>query len=145
MRKDVECKLGILKGRLIILKDGVRLHGVNAADKIWLTRCALHNWLLAIDGLSGELNGEMVLFDINPDAEEVPFLLRRLDTGDIIRNYDSSGMGPGFIGDEEDVTPDDENVPPIMEKMDADAQQGTPVSLATLNDIKYLNCDTMRY
>jgi hypothetical protein len=36
MRKDVECTLGILKGRLRLLKTGV--HGVEATDKIWLRR-----------------------------------------------------------------------------------------------------------
>ena len=51
MRKDVECTFGILKGRWRILKAGIRLHGVKAADKIWKTCCALHNWLLDIDGL----------------------------------------------------------------------------------------------
>ena len=45
MRKDVECTFGILKGRWRILKTGIRLHGIEAADKIWLTCCALHNWL----------------------------------------------------------------------------------------------------
>jgi hypothetical protein len=34
MRKDVECTFGILKGRWRILKTGIRLHGVEAADKI---------------------------------------------------------------------------------------------------------------
>ena len=46
LRKVVECTFGIMKGRFRILKAGVRLHGVEAADKIWLTCCALHNWLL---------------------------------------------------------------------------------------------------
>ena len=51
MRKDVECTFGILKGRWRILKTGIRLKGVDVADKIWKTCCALHNWLLEIDGL----------------------------------------------------------------------------------------------
>jgi hypothetical protein len=46
MRKDVECAFGILKGRWRILKTGVRVQGVEACDKVWLTCCALHNWLL---------------------------------------------------------------------------------------------------
>ena len=37
MRKDVECVFGILKGRFRVLKTGIRLHGIKAADKIWLT------------------------------------------------------------------------------------------------------------
>ena len=51
MRKDVECTFGILKGRWRILKTGIRVEGVDVVDKIWLTCCALHNWLLDIDGL----------------------------------------------------------------------------------------------
>jgi hypothetical protein len=51
MRKDVECLFGILKGRFRILKTGSRLFGPEATDKIWLTCCALHNWLLEVDGL----------------------------------------------------------------------------------------------
>jgi hypothetical protein len=42
---------GILKGRWRILKTGVRLAGVHAADSIFMTCCALHNWLLFVDGL----------------------------------------------------------------------------------------------
>jgi hypothetical protein len=54
MRKDVEWTFGILKGRWRILKSGLRLQGVDAVDKVWLTCCALHNWLLEIDGLNAE-------------------------------------------------------------------------------------------
>ncbi len=51
LRKDVECTFGILKGRWRILKTGIRLGGVEVVDKVWKTCCALHNWLLEIDGL----------------------------------------------------------------------------------------------
>jgi DDE superfamily endonuclease len=51
IRKDVECTFGILKSRFRILKTGIRLHRQEAADKIFLTCCALHNWLLDVDGL----------------------------------------------------------------------------------------------
>jgi hypothetical protein len=57
MRKDVECTFGILKGRWRILKSGVRLHGVDAVDSVWFTCCALHNWLLEVDGLTEEWVG----------------------------------------------------------------------------------------
>jgi hypothetical protein len=56
MRKDVECAFGILKGRFRILKTGVRVHGVEATDKIWLTCCALHNFVLEADGLNEQWN-----------------------------------------------------------------------------------------
>lgn len=65
MRKDVECTFGILKGRWRILKTGIRLNGIDAADKIFLTCCALHNWLLDIDGLDNEWEG--VLGEIDPE------------------------------------------------------------------------------
>ena len=52
IRKDVECTFGILKGRFRILKTGIRLLGQKSADNIFLTCCALHNWLLSEDGLS---------------------------------------------------------------------------------------------
>jgi hypothetical protein len=51
MRKDVECTFGILKGRWRILKSGVNLRSATAMDNVWLTCCALHNWLLDEDGL----------------------------------------------------------------------------------------------
>jgi hypothetical protein len=50
-RKDSECVFGILKGRWRILKTGIRLEGAQAADRVWLTCCALHNMLLKLDGL----------------------------------------------------------------------------------------------
>jgi hypothetical protein len=56
MRKYVECAFGILKGRFRILKTGVRVHGVEATDKIWLTCCALHNFVLEADGLNEQWN-----------------------------------------------------------------------------------------
>jgi hypothetical protein len=52
MRKDVECTFRILKGRFRILKAGIRVKGVDAADKIWMTCCAIHNMLLEVDGLT---------------------------------------------------------------------------------------------
>jgi hypothetical protein len=56
MRKDVEYTFGILRGSFRILKTGVQVHGVEATVKIWLTCCALHNFLLEADGLHGEWN-----------------------------------------------------------------------------------------
>ena len=51
LRKDVECTFGILKGRWRILKTGIRIHGTDGPDKVFLTCCALHNKLLDVDGL----------------------------------------------------------------------------------------------
>ena len=58
MRKDVECCFGILKGRFRILKSPIRIHDIEEVDKIWKTCCALHNWLLEIDGLDKEYTGK---------------------------------------------------------------------------------------
>ena len=54
MRKDVECAFGILKGWWCILKTDIRVKGIEAVDIVWLTCCALHNWLLEIDGLDSD-------------------------------------------------------------------------------------------
>jgi hypothetical protein len=55
-RIDAErCRVHIRdsKGKMEdILKSGVRLHGVDAVDSVWFSCCALHNWLLEIDGLT---------------------------------------------------------------------------------------------
>ena len=109
MRKDVECTFGILKGRFRILKAGIRLHGVNIADRIWMTCCALHNYLLEIDGLSIEWNGDVGLFDIEESDGNVPFAIRRLQTGAEKRNYDRSDIGPGYFQNDDNEEEDANN------------------------------------
>ena len=104
MRKDVECTFGILKGRWRILKTGVCVYGVDKVDEIWLTCCALHNWLLDIDGLSNKWNdgvlvsdwdGEMGRMDFDGLCESIPNSIARLSSNLDPRNYDISNMGPG--------------------------------------------------
>jgi DDE superfamily endonuclease len=82
-RKDAECVFGILKGRFRILKTGIRLDGPQAADRIWLTCCALHNWLLEADGLD-DWDGELGLNDLS-DMAYAPFALQRLQQEDFER------------------------------------------------------------
>jgi len=53
-RKDVECTFGILKGRWRVLQTGVRLESLESVDMLWLTCCALHNFLLEEDGLAAQ-------------------------------------------------------------------------------------------
>ncbi|CAB9502528.1 Plant transposon protein [Seminavis robusta] len=77
MRKDVECTFGILKGRWRILKTGIRLDGPEAADKTWLTCCALHNMLLECDGLD-EWNGSVGENDVVEMRRHAPFAIQRL-------------------------------------------------------------------
>jgi hypothetical protein len=114
IRKDVECMFGILKGRWRILKTGIRLFGVESADKIWMTCCALHNWLLEVDGLDekwesgvpSEWEGELGDQD-DEDIEHYgePFALQRLHSPAARRQYDTSGIGvgkDGIMSDEEE-------------------------------------------
>jgi len=116
MRKDVECTFGILKGRFRILKTGIRLLGVMKVDDVWKTCCALHNWLLDIDGISAvwrngvriwgsDWTGPLGDLDFEGVREEVPNAIARLSTNLDPHNYDLSGVGPG-----EDIT-GDETVP----------------------------------
>ncbi len=106
MRKDVECTFGILKGRWRILKARVRIHGVDSVDSIWLTCCALHNWLLDIDGMNeiwvggvptvvSDWEGELACFDWEGVQVEIPNALARLSANQNAPNYNSSGIGPG--------------------------------------------------
>ncbi len=77
-RKDAECTFGILKGRFRVLQTGIRLQGPEAADKIWLTCCALHNLLLEEDGLD-DWQGDLGLNEIE-DIRFAPFALQRLSS-----------------------------------------------------------------
>ena len=105
MRKDLECTLGILKGRFRVLKTGIWTDGINSVDDIWLTCCALHNWLLDIDGLTGEWKDGVPVSDREgtmgqhdddyPLNAPMPNAIARLHHNLNYRNYDLSGMGPG--------------------------------------------------
>ena len=75
-RKDAKCTFGIPKGRFHILKTGISLEGPMAADRVWLTCCALHNFLLEEDGLD-DLNGDLGLNNVE-DLCYAPFALQRL-------------------------------------------------------------------
>ena len=144
MRKDVECTFGILKGRWRILKAGIRLHGVNAADNVWLTCCALHNWLLETDGYSLPWDGELGLHDINDGTIKVPYVLSRLQNGVSQRQYDSSGMGPGLIENLEDLSNKDDQT--IFQEYADEAQNvvNVQVNCAHHNNVHELSSDVMR-
>ena len=102
MRKDVECAFGILKGRWRVLRYGIKLWGIKNTDKVWLTCCALHNWLLEVDGLSdGWENGAKSYWECELDNQkDIPFAIKRLNAPSKSRNMnmqlrDLSGMGCG--------------------------------------------------
>ena len=75
-------------------------------DKVWMTCCALHNWLLEVDGLDAQWEndweGELGMHSADDDAlllasrqpSQQPFAMQRLNSVQI-RNYDTSGSGPG--------------------------------------------------
>jgi hypothetical protein len=103
MRKDVECTFGILKGRFRILKTGIRLHGVEVVDKIWKTCCALHNYLIDVDGLEeGWEDGAQLPWALPDLAQHNPaapgfrnFAIDRLLSDQQFAAFDPSGMGRG--------------------------------------------------
>jgi hypothetical protein len=106
MRKDVECTFGILKGRWHILKAGICVHGIDIADKIWLTCCVLHNMLLDVDsldehwsaGIPSDWAGDLGRFDGDDTylaTNLIPMAIQCLNDPDAIRNYDTSKRTPG--------------------------------------------------
>jgi len=99
MRKDVECTFGILKGHWRILKSGIRMHSVGSVDRIWKTCCALHNWLLDVDGLSENWeNGVLSVWEgpmgqHSIDAVRMhaaPSVLHDLQNDNELRTYNAS-------------------------------------------------------
>jgi hypothetical protein len=88
------------------LKAGVRIHGVNSVNYIWLTCNALHNWLLEIDGMNeiwvggvhmviSDWDGKMAGFDWEGVRADIPTALACLLVNLDVCNYDSSVLGPG--------------------------------------------------
>ena len=119
MRKDVECTFGIFKGRWQILKSGIWIQGIYAVDNIWVACCALHNWLLEIDGLNAELSevsmpvsdweGDLCDCDFEGLNVRIPWLLARLSQQMDPRTLDLSGLGPGIDVCEQRLDPDELN------------------------------------
>jgi len=76
-------------------------------DHIWFICCALHNWLLEVDGLTekwvggirklkSNWDGEMHCLDLDGVQVDVPNAPAHLSTNLDPHNYDSSGLGPGL-------------------------------------------------
>jgi len=93
LQKDVECTFGILKGSWWILKTGIRLQGMEVTNKIWKTCCALHNWLLEVDGMDGEWMGAIGQHDQLDIMQHVPLALQQQQPGFDPRSYDVSRHG----------------------------------------------------
>ena len=104
MCKDVECTFGILKGRWQILKTGVCVYGVDKVDDIWMTCCALHEWLLEIDRISGQWEdgalvsdweGNLGRMDFDGLRQSIPNAIAQLSTNLDTQTYNLSDKGPG--------------------------------------------------
>ena len=105
IRKDVECTFGILKNRWRILKSPIYIQNVDEVDKIWKTCCALHNWLLEVDGRDYEWDCGVGSDNMETNADDYetnsPFAMQRLDLSDM-------GFGNDRIDDDNDANEIDE-------------------------------------
>jgi Plant transposon protein len=138
MQKYVECTLGILKCRFRVLKTGVRVHCLEAADNLWCTCCALQNMFLNADGLDDAWDGEL-------GNHSVKDTIQYLDNEEI--NYDTSSFGYGsdFIKDGFNTRIDsvDEFVDPENEEVvdaDIDTEKDTNADNVDANIISVNSC-----
>ena len=105
IRKDVECTFGILKGRFLILRYGLRLESIELCDQVWKTCCALHNSLLHIDGLhegweSGEKSKwQKELSDRNNTLPKLNFAEQRLNSQPVAEHAYLDNNGEGLSQD----------------------------------------------
>jgi hypothetical protein len=119
VRKDVKCTFGIMKGRFQILKAAIRIHGVKATDEVWLTCCALHNYLLEVDcldkdwihGVASEWEGGLGNHHSADVAEHGPnFAIGWLNLPKDMRTFNMLGMGPGTNDEESNSDKAEEHV-----------------------------------
>jgi hypothetical protein len=145
MRKDVECTFGILKGRWKILKTGIRLFGTQSADKIFLTCCALHNWLLEIDGLNERWadgipsKWEGPLGENENDVPDASRAILNLQNPAHARSYGTS-VSAGD-DDKEPAQAAFDTTNPIIAGMDHQQQRNTASSIQV---VRYLTLDEFR-
>ena len=109
-----------------------------------MTCCALHNFMLQVDGMSVEQDGNVGLFDIDESDGNVPFAIRRLQTGSEQRNYDSSGMGPGFIDDDDYNADNDDNMAQIECDDDFFQNITDEIDKNEINNVNQLSSNLMR-
>ena len=120
------------------------MHCVNICDHIWLTCCALHNMLLDKDGLSIEWQDDIGLFDNRENHSNVPFVLRRLLSGAEQRNYDSSGMGPGYVDDIDDEQDENEITAQIQCDKETVHDNIYHIDQGEINDVHMIDANMMR-
>ena len=93
-----------IKGQFQILKSGIRLLGVLKVDDVWKTCCALHNWLLEIDGIStvwengvhvvvSDWDGPMGDLDFDGVRKDIPNSIAWLSNSLDSQNVNLSGTG----------------------------------------------------
>jgi len=103
LQKDAVCTFGILKGRWRISKTGIQLECVEVADNIFKTCCALHNWLLEIDGLDREwkgVNGQQEASDV---LRYAPAALQRLHANPTALDLSTMGAENNEAADAERI------------------------------------------
>lgn len=100
------------------MKTGIRLHGARAVDNIWKTCCALHNWLLEVDGLNAEwrsgvpsdFEGELGHHDLGDAQLFVPRILDRVinctEFQGRLETFDATYMGNAEVNSEREVGDD---------------------------------------
>ena len=102
----------------MILKYGVQFHGILNCDMVWLTCCALYNYLLDVDGLDVQWD-DGVLCDIKDgnNTKDVPYAIRKMLNPIGATDIDFSGIGPGNDCKADSDCPSDNEV--VEETMDA--------------------------
>ena len=66
-----------------MLRTGIRLEGLAAADNAWLTCCGLHNFLLEEDGLVEEWQGAICENDVDEMRRFTLLAMQRLSEADL--------------------------------------------------------------
>jgi hypothetical protein len=123
--------------RFRILKTGIRLLRQKSADVIFLTCCALHNWLLNESGLSEGLEDGTpsiwegsIGFHYLSDAQEcVPEHVGRLLLPHELRTFDLSRVGlPGSVNNTVDVHSRHQSQHVNDDRHEQEEREGLPVT-----------------
>ena len=99
------------------MKAGIRVHGIEAADNIWFTCCALNNMLFNVDGLDkrwkkgvqSPFEGELGWHAVGDVETYAPLMFRRVNNVGNIRELDTSARGNFASYNNIDIDPEDKN------------------------------------